>query len=130
MTKKEIIKQVFNDLSLLRNREIFVSEQNKAKVMKNEQYANLEAKKRLLNMQIGKLQFEKSDTLKEQSELAKVIAEQDELLKNIGIEKSDLMPKFTCKKCNDTGICNNETCVCAQQMFMTKLMQNCNVTFT
>lgn len=127
MTKKEILKQVFDEISTLKSAEIFVAERNRASAMKNTDYADLESQKRLLNMQIGKLRFENKSSLNEETQLSQILVHQAEILNEIGLSKDDLSPKFTCDKCNDTGIFQNALCVCAQQKFMTKLMQNCNV---
>src|SRR5574344_937553 len=127
MTKKEILKQVFDEISTLKSAEIFVAERNRASAMKNTDYADLESQKRLLNMQIGKLRFENKSSLNEETQLSQILVHQEEILNEISISKDDLSPTFTCDKCNDTGIFQNALCVCAQQKFMTKLMQNCNV---
>ena len=42
-----------------------------------------------------------------------LLAERKELLAEMGIKEIDLTPKFTCKKCSDTGfLANGTACDC------------------
>lgn len=129
MTKKEILKQVFDELHLARESAIFLAQQNEQKALQDQKYCNLEASERTLNMQIGKLQFEKRDCKKMQETLAKTSQKKKERLAKIGLSEKDLIPQFQCAKCKDTGIFQNSICSCASQKFFDKLMQNSNVDF-
>ena len=127
MTKKEILKQVFDELRFARESEVFVAEQNEQKALKNAEYFDLDTQKRKLQLQIGKLKFGGIDSKKEQIELANTIKKQQKVLAKIGLKPTDIEPNFKCKKCCDTGIFEDTICTCANQMFFEKLMQQCNV---
>jgi DNA replication protein DnaD len=45
-----------------------------------------------------------------------LLQERKEILQNLGLSEEDLLPKFTCKKCSDTGFLKNgKACDCYQK---------------
>lgn len=127
MTKKEIYKQVFQILEKNRTEKLLLVEKNRALAMSNEIYAQLDLDERVLNMEIGRLKFEGVDTSSKILELKEIKQKKDEILKSIGLSAYDMIPQFDCKKCNDTGIYQNEVCTCAYQLANNILMKNCGV---
>ena len=127
MTRKEIINQVFDILSQKRTNAQLVAEQNKRKAQHSEEYNILVSKERILNMEIGRLNFEKQDTTQKQAELKNIKKQEKVILKKLGLNYDALLPDYSCKKCNDTGIINNEYCSCATQMYNNIIMKNCGV---
>lgn len=127
MTKKEIYKQVFQILEKNRTEKLLLAERNRALAMSNEIYAQLDLDERVLNMEIGRLKFEGVDTSSKILELKEIKQKKDEILKSIGLSAYDMIPQFDCKKCNDTGIYQNEVCTCAYQLANNILMKNCGV---
>lgn len=127
MTKREIMNEIFSELHQKRTNEIFLAEQNEQLAKQNDEYRELDTKERNLKMQIGKLQFEQKPYLTEQAQLVAVKEQKQKLLKKLGFEPNDLLPKFECQKCNDTGVIGNSICSCANQKFYDKLMKLSNV---
>ena len=127
MTKKEIYKQVFQLLEEKRAEKILLAEKNRALAMGEPNYAQLDLDERVLNMEIGRLKFENADITEKSAELEQIKHQKDEILKSFGLSIIDLMPQFDCKKCNDTGIYQNEVCACAYQLANNILMKNCGV---
>lgn len=65
-----------------------------------------------LEFQIAKMEFEGKDT-KTENELLNVLQkERVTLLKKLNMQESDFIPKYTCNKCNDTGLVGNKYCSC------------------
>lgn len=127
MTKKDLLKQIFGELSLNRNNAIFVAEQNKKMAESNKKYFDLELDERIVKMNIGKAKFEKKSTKKLETQLATLDDKKKVALKEIGLQPEDLLPKFNCLKCGDTGIFENEICSCVKQKYNNKLMELCGV---
>lgn len=127
MTKKDLLKQIFGELSLNRNNAIFVAEQNKKMAESNKKYFDLELEERIVKMNIGKAKFEKKSTKKLETQLATLDDKKKVALKEIGLQPEDLLPKFNCLKCGDTGIFEDEICSCVKQKYNNKLMELCGV---
>ena len=49
------------------------------------------------------------------------------LLTKYGISESDLLPKYTCKKCEDTGYVNGQPCSCMQTVLRMLIVADSNV---
>lgn len=50
-----------------------------------------------------------------------------ELLAKYGVAEADLTPKYTCKKCEDTGYVNGQPCGCLQTAIRTLIVDESNV---
>ena len=127
MTKKDLLKQIFGELTLNRNNAIFVAEQNKKMAESNKKYFDLEREERIVKMNIGKAKFEGKKKKKLETQLATLNDKKKVTLKEIGLQPEDLLPKFNCLKCGDTGIFENEICSCVKQKYNNKLMELCGV---
>ena len=127
MTKKEIYKQVFQILEQKKNQKLLIAEKNKALALSNEEYTQIDLDQRVLNMEIGRLKFEGADISAKLAEMEQLNNRKAEILKSLGLVADDLLPQFDCKKCNDTGIFENEVCTCAYQLANNILMKNCGV---
>ena len=127
MTKKEILKQIFSELSLESANAQHVAEHNLAILKRDENFKLLEQKERILKMQIGKINFENGNPQKEEAELKQIQDQKVEILKKYNLTKADLLPKYSCKICQDTGVYDNQICSCVLQKFNNKLMELCNV---
>lgn len=89
-----------------------IAANNLAKAKENAAFATNNTNIDHLELQIAKLEFEGKDT-KTETELLKVLKkERAELLKKLKLSEKDFEPKYTCSKCNDTGIINGKYCSC------------------
>ena len=127
MNRSEIYKKVFETLSQKREHAQLVAEINKNKAEKNKAYSDLLLKQRMLTMEIGKIKFEGHSASKQEKELEKIIKQKEEMLNSMGLTSEDLLPKYDCPKCADTGIYQNGYCQCVMQMYNNILMQDCGV---
>lgn len=48
-------------------------------------------------------------------------------LQKLGLTRADITPNYVCKKCNDTGVVNNQTCQCVQKLEAKLSMQADNL---
>ncbi len=112
MTKAQIIHQAQD---IIKQKRLFaeqIATQNTEKAMQNVAFATNSKNIDHLNLQIAKLEFA-GEEAKTENELLKVLTkERGELLKKLKLKESDLTPQYTCKKCNDTGICKDKFCSC------------------
>ena len=67
---------------------------------------------------------EQQALIEKQKELEK---ERKQILKNIGICEEDLLPKYSCKKCNDTGVVNGKPCKCFKNIVLFKMLKESGV---
>jgi len=81
-----------------------------------------------ISLELSKAEF-KNDlknitSLKSQKNL--LLEKQDNILKNLGLNKNKLNPNFLCKKCNDTGLANGKVCDCYKKYYSKIFMENFN----
>ena len=48
--------------------------------------------------------------------LDKIAKQKSEVLKKLNIKEDSLSPKYSCKKCNDTGYVNGKMCSCLKNL--------------
>lgn len=63
-----------------------------------------------------------------QSQIDNLQNKQKQLLARLGLNLSDLTPKYACAKCNDSGYVNGKVCVCLQQEIRNLIVAESNVT--
>ena len=127
MNRNEIYKKVFETLSQKRERALLTAEINKSRAEQNKQYSDLLAKQRTITMEIGKLKYDGHSTTKQEKELKSVDEQKEKVLNLLGLKSGDLLPKYDCPKCADTGIYQNGYCTCVMQMYNNILMHDCGV---
>ena len=54
-------------------------------------------------------------------------AERKQILKKLGLSESDLKPKYTCDKCNDTGAVGGKPCKCFKSIVLYKMLMESGV---
>ena len=112
MTKAQIMQKAKAIIRQNKQRAEDIAANNLAKAKENVAFATNNTNIDHLELQIAKLEFEGKDT-KTENELLKVLKkERAELLKKLNLTEKDFVPKYTCSKCNDTGIVNGKYCSC------------------
>lgn len=129
MINSNMIEQILKDYTIRRNDAILKCEKLKDELNNNPEFYALERQKRALVLEKGKLLFEKKDTEELDTKLDKIQHSQEQILKNLKIKKADLIPHFSCKKCEDTGFINGELCACVKQKYNNQLMKQSNIDF-
>ena len=92
---------------------------------KHEDFRNCEHALRAAQV---KYVFERDDRAK--ADVEKYGALQKKLLKKYGLTEADLMPKFHCAKCEDTGYYQGKYCACMQEEINKLLITESNVQST
>lgn len=130
MEKQNLLKQILDGFSIKRAKAIYKCEALKKDLEQNAQYKALENEKRKLVFEKGKLIFENQDVSKIDKKLEKIIKQQNLLLKSYNLTTADLVPKFECKNCEDTGFVDGKMCSCLRQAYNEELMKQSNIDFT
>lgn len=129
MINSNLMEQILKAYELRRNNAILKCEKLKDELNNNPEFYALERQKRALTLEKGKLLFEKKDTKKIDKTLEQIEQSQEKILKRLKIKKTDLIPHFSCKKCEDTGFMNGELCACVKQKYNNGLMKQSNIDF-
>lgn len=128
MKKNEIELMVLRECSEKHNEvfENFLSIQQK--IFKNPNLKKIDNHIRTLKTDIANLKFENKDTKKLENELAKAEKQLITLLEENNIEKSLLVPSYSCSFCEDIGIVNKKHCPhCFSKNYLKKLIELSNV---
>lgn len=95
-----------------------------AKALTNKDFVALEKKVKTLTFDLGKsIAFDSANVKNLQQELNYCKAKQAIILKNMGMKPSDLLPKYRCTKCNDTGKINGKFCDCYKRELYALLLE-------
>lgn len=130
MDRKQLIQNCIQEISASRVRAQNIAVSNIMKARQIPEFVNLEKQERMLTFEIGKLNANGND-ISEQEKSLKLVKEQIEhvLLKN-SIDPNSLVPKYSCKECNDTGFVNGVYCNCLKNKVREKIMQDCGMAKT
>ncbi len=63
-------------------------------------------------------------------DLQKLTDKQNKILKKLDINPSNLVPNYSCKKCNDTGYVNNQMCTCLKAEINKQLFEKSGLKHT
>lgn len=91
------------------------AEEIKSKLLKNKDYLAIENMLGGLDFERAKREVYGQDITDIDKEIAKVCDEKRHLLSVLGFSESDLIPQFSCNKCNDTGRCDKGRCDCVEK---------------
>ena len=78
-----------------------------------------------LIFEVAKYKFAKNTNKELEQNLKFLRSEKQKILEKLGIKKSDLEPKFECKKCQDLGFVNNLMCNCFISRRNEELLKEC-----
>ena len=95
---------------------------NMIMVRKNSKFAELEMKERELSFEIGKKRAFGENIKEKQSELQEVKRLKHAILLSLGLDSADLVPNYSCKKCNDTGYINGQMCRCLKEKLSREIL--------
>ena len=84
---------------------------------------------RSLQLDYAKARFTKKDTTEIADSIRKEKENLNKILKKHNIDTTTLKPQYECKRCNDTGIINNEMCDCFKAELSKKLLVNCGLNY-
>lgn len=130
MDKQDLLREILDGFSIKRANAIYRCEMLKKSLESDEQYSLLETSKRKLVFEKGKWLFENQDVSKLDKEIEKLSKQEKNILLKHHLAPSDLLPKFECNKCDDTGFVDGEMCSCLRQAYNNELMKQSNIDFT
>ncbi|NCB48043.1 MAG: hypothetical protein EOM55_00205 [Clostridia bacterium] len=116
--------KVLLDLKLSKEKSETLAEKNFSDAMKNLEFKKLYLQMRSLNFDISKLSFEKKNCDEKTKELSKITIEARKILAKMGLNFCDFEPKYSCKKCNDTGYVGGKLCGCYYKKLNKELVNN------
>ncbi len=111
--KQEIINELNLKFANRHSRAQSLAYSKMAKAQTNANFVALEKKIKTLTFELGKaMAFDNSNISKLEQELTTCKNQQTNLLKSMGLTPSDLVPQYSCKKCNDMGKIGGKFCDC------------------
>lgn len=121
MNRTEIINSEKNKLKQ-KKLSAEIKAQNIVQVLRqNKEYASTETLMRKKMLEIVALPENKTkDLRKEYNALQQKL---ESIAKKLGYSPTDLVPNYTCKKCNDTGFYNHRICECLSNAIKLRLQQ-------
>ena len=122
MDRNQLLLKCQKDIAMSR-----INAQNKAMrnlmtARKNAKFINLEMKERELSFEIGKMRAFGESIKEKQEELKDIKKSKTAILLSMGLENDDLLPKYSCKRCNDTGYVNGQMCRCLKEKLSKEIL--------
>lgn len=124
MTKQQLLKQAKSIIASRKTKAEAIAEANYTKALENVAFKTNESNIANLTMTIARLEMENKNTDTENALLATLSKERIRILKNIGLTSSDIVPNYSCKKCNDTGMVSGKYCKCLEGEINALLMKD------
>lgn len=100
-----------------------IADRNLNKVLKDDNIKVLFVKCKQLVVKIAKLECDGKPAIDERNEYNENRLLLARMLKNMGVDKSDLRPKYSCALCKDTGYVKGKECVCLKQEISRELVR-------
>lgn len=123
MTKQQTIKEAMSIINKNRQEAERLADYNYSTALKNKNFKNNEASIADITIKIAKKEVAGESVESEQKLLDSLEKEKVKLLKTLKLTPSDIVPNYSCKKCNDKGIVNNKYCTCLENEINKILMK-------
>lgn len=120
-------KELQNEFRAKRLRAETNSAKNVARAFSVPTYAKLDSLEKEIVFELAKQKSLGSNTTELAKQLKIVRAKKDEILKKLGISKSDLSPHFECLNCNDTGFVMGKMCTCYKKRRNAEIIKSCGL---
>ena len=125
---KDTLKKILNEYKSKRIEENLALEQRYLLACQNPEFKYTDTEIKKLNFEIAKLEVFGKDCSLQNKRLSELKKERKTLLKSMNMTENDLLPKYTCNNCKDTGY-NSEgkLCNCIKQRLIDELKKNCGM---
>ncbi|MBQ9792165.1 MAG: ATP-binding protein [Clostridia bacterium] len=127
MKNIKLKNKVLNDIKSSKLRAEALADKVLEKAMQDEEFKNTYLIIKNLNFSIAKKEFLNQPTLEDKKALEEYSLQMDKILKKIKIKKEDLLPKYACTKCQDTGVINDNLCECFYNRLNTEIINNLGI---
>ncbi len=117
MNNNQLKQKVLNQIKQIKTQNELKTNSNLSLAQSNQDFKTLYAHNKQLQIEKVKLEIENKDFSKIEAELTKTNAQMQKILKSFGLTLNDLVPKYNCPKCGDTGIVNGVYCSCFYKLF-------------
>ncbi|MBQ8749661.1 MAG: ATP-binding protein [Clostridia bacterium] len=117
----EIYKSAVEEIKRRRNNAIQQAECYKYNILKDNEYLQIANEIGCLILDIAKANFKNESTTDLQNRLKIAQKQEDKVLSQHHLKREDLIPNYTCKLCNDTGVCNDKRCRCLESLIASKI---------
>ena len=99
-------------------------------LLKDEEYRTLHCERVDLRAKIVGLDAQSEDFSLTRARYDEVVAKLEKRMTSLGVSKEDLVVKYTCPICKDTGYVNGRECNCLKQLVYASLRENCGSLLT
>ncbi len=99
---------------------------NKEKLQEDADWVANDKKIRQCNINIANDKLMERSAVENKRMLAKLLIERNQILRKHGMTTKDLLPQFSCTKCNDTGYVNGQKCSCLRKEITNLLISDCD----
>ena len=130
MNKKEIVNSERTKLYQKRTNAMLKVEKLLNTLMQDETFAKLEHEERAKLLEIVKTPIGTEQEKKLRKEQEKIIKQKEKRMAELGYSPADLLPKFECSECEDTGFVNNTMCNCLKISVRNRLKKESGLTST
>lgn len=127
MKNIKLKNKVLNDIKSSKLQAEAVADQFLEKAMQDEEFKNTYLIIKNLNFSIAKKEFLNQPTVEDKKALKEYSLQMDKILNRIKIKKEDLLPKYSCKKCQDTGVVDDKLCECFYLKLNTEIINNLGI---
>lgn len=103
------------------------SDLNLNKLLQDERAKILFVKCKRLVVEIAKLEVDGKDSSSKREEYNNLRALMAELLKELGVSKDSLKPRYHCPKCKDMGYLNGKMCDCLKKEYSKELVKQSGI---
>lgn len=104
-----------------------IADRNLNEVLKDENVRLLFVKCKKLVVEIAKIEVSGKRAEKERDEYNDSRELLADVLKEMGVDKSDLKPKYSCLKCKDVGYVNGKVCECLKKEISLELIRQSGI---
>ena len=130
MDFKNIHKTLMSEFATKKVKAELKANQKKEQLNSHPLYKKLDTLEKEIVLSLAKAKFSKTPTKELTENLKDVRKQKAVLMKKLGISEQDLVPKYECNKCKDTGFINGEMCACYRKRRNEELLKECGVDYS
>lgn len=125
--RKDTIKKILSDYKSKRiSAEIRARERYESALL-DPDFARADQEIKKLSFTLARLEAYGKDTKEIEKLLKEAKKSYSQRLKALCIKESELLPKYECKFCSDTGYCDSKLCKCVKQRLIESLKASCGM---
>lgn len=129
MMDLEVKKEIIQELDTARQAAELKAHQISYFLNSNDTYSQCVSSINKLIKTMAFKSYKNEDFSKEEQEHKKLLKQRKDILKKLNLKEEDLLPKYNCNICNDTGIVKGDYCDCFKKKYGLKLMQKSGISF-